>query len=251
MHRYKINKLLIHTILRQSHCQWKNLDFLEYSIGIYKFCIQTGKTAVLSRKLRAVSVFVSYPPFFNSIFRQANTSFSQNRQYHTPFYLFALYYHGTPWLLPDSILLPDSTIFSPIAILSAASKNKKIGGPPPTVMNPTKPKKPIWKPCFQLILSHCLLVPKILWHYFWIAACAAVILWWLLPLFTPFTPPNSTFDKQDSTENLCFFAESAIKWFQRNAPQRLTIPHKSAKIYLHKGTADRRLVRFHISKNSR
>ena len=154
MHRYKINKLLIHTILRQSHCQWKNLDFLEYSIGIYKFCIQTGKTAVLSRKLRAVSVFVSYPPFFNSIFRQANTSFSQNRQYHTPFYLFALYYHGTPWLLPDSILLPDSTIFSPIAILSAASKNKKIGGPPPTVMNPTKPKKPIWKPCFQLILSH-------------------------------------------------------------------------------------------------
>ena len=29
------------------------------------------------------------------------------------------------------------------AILSAASKNKKIGVPPPTVMNPTKPKKPI------------------------------------------------------------------------------------------------------------
>ena len=30
-------------------------------------------------------------------------------------------------------------------------------------------------------------------------------------MFTPFTPPNSTFDKRDSTENLCFFAESAIK----------------------------------------
>jgi len=29
--------------------------------------------------------------------------------------------------LRDSILLPDSTIFSPIAILSAASKNKKMG----------------------------------------------------------------------------------------------------------------------------
>ena len=30
-------------------------------------------------------------------------------------------------VLRESILLPDSTIFSPIAILSAASKNKKIG----------------------------------------------------------------------------------------------------------------------------
>ena len=49
----------------------------------------------------------------------------------------------------------------------------------------------------------------------------------------------------------CFFAESGIEWFQRNAPQRLTIPHKSAKIYLHKGTADRRLVRFITCKNSR
>ena len=51
------------------------------------------------------------------------------------------YYHG------NSRLLPDSTIFSPIAILSAASKNTKKRGPPPTVMNPTKPQNP-------LILSH-------------------------------------------------------------------------------------------------
>jgi hypothetical protein len=87
-------------------------------------------------------VFVSYPPFFNSIFRQANTPFSQNHQYPTPFYLSALYYHGNPRLLRENILLPDSTIFSPIAILSAASKNTKKWGPPPTVMNPTKPKKP-------------------------------------------------------------------------------------------------------------
>ena len=85
------------------------------------------ETHIQTRKLRAVSVFVSYPPFFNSIFRQANTPFSQNRQYPTPFYLSVLYYHGNPWLLRESILLPDSTIFAPIAILSAASKNKKLG----------------------------------------------------------------------------------------------------------------------------
>ena len=92
-------------------------------------------------------MFVSYPPFFNSIFRQTNVPFSQNRQYLTPFYLSVLYYHGNPRLLRESILLPDSTIFSPIAILSAASKNTKKRGPPPTVMNPTKPQNP-------LILSH-------------------------------------------------------------------------------------------------
>jgi len=53
-------------------------------------------THIQARKLRAVSVFVSYPPFFNSFFSQTNTSFSQNRQYPTPFYLSALYYHGNP-----------------------------------------------------------------------------------------------------------------------------------------------------------
>ena len=94
---------------------------------------------IQTRKLHAVSVFVSYPPFIDSIFRQTNTPFSQNRQYPTPFYLSVLYYHGNPRLLRESILLPDSTIFSPIAILSAASKNTKKRGPPPAVMNPTKP----------------------------------------------------------------------------------------------------------------
>ena len=34
-----------------------------------------------------------------------------------------------------------------------------------------------------------------------------------LPLFTPFTPPNSTFDKRDSTKNLCFYSEFGIEWF--------------------------------------
>ena len=105
------------------------------------------ETLIQTRKLHAVSVFVSYPPVSDIIFRQTNTPFSQNRQYPTPFYLSALYYHGNPWLLRESILLPDSTIFSPIAILSAASKNTKKRGPPPTVMNPTKPQNP-------LILSH-------------------------------------------------------------------------------------------------
>ena len=89
-------------------------------------CIIT-ETHIQTRKLRAVSVFVLYPPFIDSIFRQANTPFTQNQQYPTPFYLSALYYHGTPRLLRESILLPDSTIFSPIAILSAAHKTRKSG----------------------------------------------------------------------------------------------------------------------------
>ena len=108
------------------------------------------ETHIQTRKLRAVSVFVSYLPFIDSIFHQANTPFSQNRQYPTPFYLSVLYYHGNPGLLRESILLPDSTIFSPIAILSATSKNTKKWGSPTIPVNPTKPKKP----CFQLILIH-------------------------------------------------------------------------------------------------
>ena len=100
------------------------------------------ETHIQTRKLRAVSVFVSYPPFSNSIFRQPNTLFRKNQQYPTPFYLSTLYYHGNPGLLRESILLPDSTIFSPIAPLSAASKNTKKRGSPTTVMNPTKPKNP-------------------------------------------------------------------------------------------------------------
>ena len=47
-------------------------------------CIIT-ETHTQTRKLHAVSVFVSYPPFFDSIFRQTNTPFNQNRQYPTPF----------------------------------------------------------------------------------------------------------------------------------------------------------------------
>ena len=54
------------------------------------------ETHIQTRKLRAVSVFVLYLPFIDSIFRQANTPFSQNRQYLTPFYLSVLYYHGNP-----------------------------------------------------------------------------------------------------------------------------------------------------------
>ena len=70
---------------------------LQISQTIKQAILQTiAETHIQTRKLRAISVFVSYPPFFNSIFRQANTPFSQNRQYPTPFYLSALYYHGNP-----------------------------------------------------------------------------------------------------------------------------------------------------------
>ncbi len=85
-----------------------------FSIFLYTItqnCCIITETHIQTRKLRAVSVFISYPPFFNSIFRQANTTFSQNRQYPTPFYFSVLYYHGNPRLLRESILLPDSTIF--------------------------------------------------------------------------------------------------------------------------------------------
>ena len=113
--------------------------FFNFSVYYHAKLQTITETHIQTRKLQAVSVFVSYPPFFNSIFRQTNTPFTQNRQYPTPFYLSVLYYHGNPRLLRDSILLPDSTIFSPIAMLSAALKNTKKRGPPPTVMNPTKP----------------------------------------------------------------------------------------------------------------
>ena len=85
------------------------------------------ETHIQTRKLRAVSVFVSYPPFFNSIFRQANTPFSQNRQYPTPFYLSALYYHGNPGLLRESILLPDSIILPLSPSYQRHPKTKKLG----------------------------------------------------------------------------------------------------------------------------
>ena len=66
------------------------------------FCILSRKTpyyhgnSYTNTKTLSSSVLVSYPPFFNSIFHQANTPFSQNRQYPTPFYLSVLYYHGNP-----------------------------------------------------------------------------------------------------------------------------------------------------------
>ena len=71
-----------------------NSLFPRYHFSIFLYIIT--ETHIQTRKLRAVSVFVSYLPFFNSIFRQANTSFSQNQQYPTPFYLSVLYYHGNP-----------------------------------------------------------------------------------------------------------------------------------------------------------
>ena len=101
--------------------------FFNFSVYYHAKLHTITETHIQTRKLRAVSVFVLYLPFIDSIFRQANTPFSQNRQYPTPFYLSVLYYHGNPRLLRESILLPDSTIFSPIAILSAALKNTKNG----------------------------------------------------------------------------------------------------------------------------
>ena len=66
------------------------------SLNFQQHFYTNRQNSIQTRKLRAVSVFVLYLPFIDSIFRQANTPFSQNRQYLTPFYLSVLYYHGNP-----------------------------------------------------------------------------------------------------------------------------------------------------------
>ena len=67
-------------------------------------------------------------PILRQHFQPNLYPFPQKKQYPAPFCFSALYNHGNPRLLRDSILLPDSTIFSPIAPLSAASKkHQKVG----------------------------------------------------------------------------------------------------------------------------
>ena len=125
------------------------LSFFIFSVYYHAKLHTITETHMQTRKLHTVSVFVSYPPFFNSIFRQANTPFSQNRQYPTPFYLSALYYHGNPGLLRESILLPDSMIFAPIAILSAVSKPQQKEVHQPLQWTPLRSKPLGFKPFFH------------------------------------------------------------------------------------------------------
>ena len=49
------------------------LIFFNFSVYFHAKLLYYHGNSILSRKLHAVSVFVSYPPYFNSIFRQANT----------------------------------------------------------------------------------------------------------------------------------------------------------------------------------
>ena len=125
------------------------LPFFNFSIYYHAKPHIITETHIQTRKLRAVSVFVLYLPFIDSIFRQTNTPFSQNRQYPTPFYLSVLYYHGNPRLLRESILLPDSTIFPPIAILSAALKTQKREAHQPLRWTPLRSKTFDFKPFFN------------------------------------------------------------------------------------------------------
>ena len=114
------------------------LTFFNFSVYYHAKLYTITETHIQTRKLRAVSVLVSYPPSFNSIFRQTDTLFRKNHQYPTPFYLSVLYYHGNPGLLRESILLPDSTIFPLSPSYQRHPKTPKNRGPPPTVMNPTE-----------------------------------------------------------------------------------------------------------------
>ena len=107
----------------------------------YKFCN-------LSRKLQAgFCNNRQFPCLYHiPIFQQ---HFSTNRrnpkQTRKPLYFHAKlkYYHGNCWLLPDS------TIFSPIAILSAASGNTKIGAHHPPWWTPPSLKNLDFKPFFN------------------------------------------------------------------------------------------------------
>ena len=93
------------------------------------------------------------------------------------------YYHG------NSRLLPDSTIFSPIAILSAASKTKKSGAHHPPWWTPPSLKTLDFKPFFNTFACEYpnsygiifLLPPVPLLDYddFYPG----------VKMFTPFTPP--------------------------------------------------------------
>ena len=84
------------------------LPFFKFSIYYHAKPHIITEIHIQTRKLRAVSVFVSYTPFSDSIFCQPNTLFRKNRQYPTPFYLSVLYYHGNSRLLPDSTIFPQS-----------------------------------------------------------------------------------------------------------------------------------------------
>ena len=89
-------------------------------------------------------------------------------------------------------------------------KTQKRGAHQPLQWTPLRPKSLAESPYFQLFQAISLyfrqIVLKFLWHQLLIAACAATILWWLLPrgknvypLLPPpcggFTPQDSTFDK--------------------------------------------------------
>jgi len=52
------------------------LIFFNFSLYYHAKPHIITETHIQTRKLRAVSVFVLYLPFFNSIFRQVNTPFS-------------------------------------------------------------------------------------------------------------------------------------------------------------------------------
>ena len=54
------------------------------------------------------------------------------------------------------------------------------------------------------------------------------------PTYEEFTPPYFAIRQIDKLTP-CLYAESAIKWFQRNAPQRLTDAAESATIKAQKG----------------
>ncbi len=72
------------------------IHYFIYILQITNFANNYENSQRVSVIIQAVSVFVSYLPYYNSIFRQTNTSFSQNRQYPTPFYFSVIYYHKKP-----------------------------------------------------------------------------------------------------------------------------------------------------------
>ena len=79
-------------------------------------------------------------------------------------------YHGNPWLLRESILLPDSIIPSQSPRYQRYQNPKK-ERPTTHCDEPPYARNPLISSHFSTLSLNR---TKFLWHYFWIAACAAV-----------------------------------------------------------------------------
>ena len=172
---------------------------LHFSIIFYQFShTQFGKTATFAKSYEVLPNCIRLSSYLHFPTAFSDKIIYLSAKIHNILFLFT-YNSGNPWLLPESILLPNCINRHVNSGIKKAKKERLTN----RHGEPLYAQKPLISSHFYALSPNR---SKFLWHYFWIAACAAVRLWWLLPLFTPFTPPNSTFDKRDSTN--CSFTVS-------------------------------------------